>query len=142
MSITEIPCGGDTVYCPTGAAKAIAVKPGFFSVGGDNATDRSAQSACPKGTFCTGGIKFDCPPGTYGRTGRLTSSSCNGQCYRGHYCPPGSISPTEIPCPVGRYGGTKGLGDSGCSGACPRSSECLLGSIDQFGFRRVANGAS
>ena len=140
-SPTEHACGGDEFYCPAGSGSPIKVKPGYYSVGGANATVRPKQDACEPGTYCTGGIRFDCPAGTYGRTARLQTPACSGKASRGHYTPPASVSPTEIPCPAGRFGATKGLGSSACSGACARSYECLEGAVDQYG-RKVVGGTS
>ena len=113
----------------------------LIQVGGANATVRSAQDACEPGSYCSGGVKLDCPAGTFGRTSRLTSPKCSGQCYAGHYCIPGSTSPTESPCPFGRYGRTRGLTNSKCSGACPRAYECNPGSTEPYA-NRIGGGAS
>jgi len=39
-----------------------------------------------------------CPGGSYGAVVGLTDPSCSGLCQPGHYCPPGSASPTERKC--------------------------------------------
>jgi hypothetical protein len=110
-------------------------------VGGTNHTTRWAQEGCEPGSYCVGGVKKDCPAGTFGRVARLKDAKCSGLCYAGHYCVKGSTSPTEVPCPFGRYGKTRGLTSSKCSGACPRAYECNPGSTDPYG-RRIVGGAS
>lgn len=141
----ERACGGDEVYCPAGSGSPVAAKPGHYTVGGANATARTAQRPCEPGSFCHGGVKFDCPPGTFGSAAApvatRTGAACSGLCAKGHWCPAGSTSPTEVACPFGRFGATKGLGTSRCSGACLRAYECRAGSVDQFGSR-VLGGAS
>jgi hypothetical protein len=138
-------CGSDRVYCPTGSGQPVPAKPGFFTIGGANATVRTAQRPCEPGSFCQGGVKFDCPPGTFGSAtapiSKRTIASCSGLCAKGHWCPAGSTSPTAMACPFGRYGATTGLGTSKCSGVCLRAYECREGSVDQHGSR-VVGGAS
>jgi len=94
-SPTEVPCGGDGVYCPPAVGRPVPTKPGFFTVGGANATVRTDQRPCEPGSFCVEGIKFDCPGGSFGSKPRLATARCSGLCYKGHYCPPGSVSPTR-----------------------------------------------
>jgi hypothetical protein len=77
-----------------------------------NATVRTHQLPCEPGTYCYGGIKYDCPGGTYGSMSKLKNKQCSGLCERGHYCPAGSVSSKELPCPAGRYGNEKGLTSS------------------------------
>jgi hypothetical protein len=33
----------------------------------------------------------------------LVDNECSGKCLPGHYCPEGSVSPTEMMCPKGKY---------------------------------------
>jgi len=40
--------------------------------------------------------KVPCPAGTYGAREGLGTAHCSGLCAPGHYCPPGSISATEV----------------------------------------------
>ena len=48
------------------------------------------------GYYCIGGVKYPCPPGTYGGRIGLNSSICNGPCMRGHYCP-SCLTPESFP---------------------------------------------
>lgn len=47
----------------------------------------SAQIICEPGYFCVDGIKYACPPGTYGQVYGLNSMKCSGECAAGYYCP-------------------------------------------------------
>ena len=118
------------VYCPTGSMIPIEVLPGYYSIGQDRYT-RVDQLPCPLGSYCTEGIMRDCPAGTFGITERLHTPACSGLCQKGHYCPEGSISRTEIPCPLGYYGATDGLAGPKCSGACAQPLLCPVGSITE-----------
>mmetsp|Transcript_8264 Transcript_8264/g.9870 ORF Transcript_8264/g.9870 Transcript_8264/m.9870 type:complete len:365 (+) Transcript_8264:3-1097(+) len=126
-------CGHDNVYCPKGSGAPFIVSNGYYSVGGHNSTVRTHQLPCVPGTYCHKGVKYDCPAGTYGLTSKLTNNQCSGLCERGHYCPKGSISSTELPCPAGRFGNSTGLTSSKCSGSCLRNYRCREGSTDKFG---------
>lgn len=67
-----------------------------------NATN-SAQIVCEPGYYCVEGIKYPCPPGTFGWRSGLNSSTCSGLCAPGYYCPsylppqPGTSSHIEWP---------------------------------------------
>lgn len=48
-------------------------------------------------------------------------------CFAGHYCPPGTMYPTQYKCPVGTWSGRSGLeAESECR-PCPRGWYCLAG---------------
>lgn len=99
-----IPCGGGgSLYCPAGSPSPLPVTPGYFSVGADpahpqlaatNAT-RSSQLICEAGWFCSGGIARECPGGWY--SGERGQGACS-VCSPGHFCPPGSTTPTPYRC--------------------------------------------
>ena len=130
---TERPCGGKHVYCPTGSAAPRVVDVGFYSTGplpieNDDGLTRSAQKECPRGSFCSKGVKRFCPPGTYGLTRGLSTEACTALCPPGHFCPEGSFNGTFQRCPAGRYGATSGLHDSSCSGPCAPGFYCPEGS--------------
>jgi len=38
-----------------------------------------------------------CPAGTFGAREGLGTARCSGLCAPGHFCPPGSVSATEVP---------------------------------------------
>ena len=93
-------CGGIDVYCPpTGREKRpTLVSPGYYAVGGTNAT-RTGQEPCPPGTFCADGVITKCPAGRYQPLAGQVR--CDNACPPGAYCPEGSANP--IPCPVGTF---------------------------------------
>ena len=86
---------------------------GYYTSGSCTATtagyysgeDSDSQTACPAGTYGTGGS---------------TTSACTGQCLAGYY---GSntartTSSCDGLCAAGRYGSTTGLTTNQCTGAC------------------------
>lgn len=128
---------GNRVFCPRGSPIPLEVLPGYYSTGG-NATTRTDQMKCPRGSYCVNGVIRDCPAGRFGRTERLSSPFCSGLCQRGHYCPTASESRTERLCPIGRYGAVEGLGTPSCSGACANPLDCPAGSVhDRHSRRRI-----
>jgi hypothetical protein len=103
-------CGGSHLYCPGASATPRAVRAGYFSLrapGGaappfsplqsPNVT-ATGEAPCPPGWFCVAGVARQCPAGTYGGDGALGSPACSGACAAGHFCPPGSVSPTAQRC--------------------------------------------
>jgi hypothetical protein len=46
-TVTPLPCGNVTVYCPTGSSAPILVPPGFYSAGGANASVMSQVRTSP-----------------------------------------------------------------------------------------------
>ncbi|CAM9203414.1 unnamed protein product, partial [Phaeothamnion confervicola] len=130
-SATAAPCMWPGSYCPQSSAAPVVVSLGGVSVATPVAAMLYvAQAPCPEGSYCVNGVRNLCPAGSYGDRMRLSSSSCSGLCSRGHYCPHGSISPTETPCPPGTFGNKRGLGDAACSGRCRRGSVCAAGTAD------------
>jgi hypothetical protein len=97
-SARQHPCGSSQFYCPRGSFEPTHVHEGFYSVvtgddGGalrlwvtDNSTC-SAEVPCEPGYYCTGGIKYPCPPGTFGWRYGLSTMQCSGECAPGYYCP-------------------------------------------------------
>lgn len=49
-----------------------------------------AFSRCEKGHYCTNGVKFPCPAGSFGSSLEETSHLCSGPCPAGFFCPEGS----------------------------------------------------
>ncbi|KAG5188061.1 hypothetical protein JKP88DRAFT_276023 [Tribonema minus] len=115
-------CGGPDVYCPEGSSEPLPVKRravsqvpemlhgcgvGYYSTGvareglDDGGATRSAQARCEPGYYCRGGIRTECPAGTYGATTGLNTPRCSGWCPAGHACPRGSAQPSA--CAAGRY---------------------------------------
>lgn len=63
-TITEI-TEANSVYCPTGTAVPLTVRPGFYTVGG-NRTTRVNQEICPMGSYCVNGLVYS--NGEYAQT--------------------------------------------------------------------------
>lgn len=97
-SATQMNCGGDDVFCPTGSTAPHPVDVGYYTVGGDGNTTRAAQQRCEPGAYCIGGIRRLCLPGYYGHTQGQIIATCSGACAPGYYCPEGSIAATEVLC--------------------------------------------
>ncbi len=123
----QFKCGGSDVYCSAGVGAPIPVSAGYYSTGGSPIT-RPAQTTCPPGSYCEGGVDRLCPAGRYGETSGLRTSDCSGPCDVGHYCPLGSVDARQVKCPAGRYG-KQGLGTSDCTGPCKHGYFCLEGSV-------------
>jgi hypothetical protein len=130
-STQQYQCGNPGVFCPTGSGSPSVVTEGFYSISKSNMDlrgivlseerrqlTRSGQLICEAGFYCLGGIRRECPIGTYGNTTGLSSPLCSGPCLSGHYCPLNTKMSGGIPCPAGRYGNTAGLTDSACTGLC------------------------
>lgn len=121
-SSVQMPCGlGPEVYCPVGSYAAQVVPDGYYSTNGTSTT-RSAISPCPKGTWCSGGVKRLCAAGRYSAFGSSTVE-CDGLCEAGFYCLEGSSDPKQHSCPPGRYG-KLGMTSAACAGACLRGYYC------------------
>jgi hypothetical protein len=125
-------CGAVHLYCPRGSALPTHVSPGHYTTGGNSGTvnvddgksgglnhhgdndeyTRTSQRLCEPGYYCglisgllhakPGGVRRDCPRGTYGSQKGLETVQCSGRCPMGHYCPTRTIKPTN--CPAGTYG--------------------------------------
>jgi len=61
------------------------------------------------------------PPGTGGLQRPPVS------CFAGHYCPGGTMFPTQYKCPVGSWSGRSGLERESECGPCPPGWYCLAG---------------
>ena len=59
-------CGGNAYYCP-GDNRRYSVDSGYYSTGGTSTT-RTGQSQCTGATYCSGGVKNNCPSQTSGWT--------------------------------------------------------------------------
>eukprot|EP01041_Mallomonas_annulata_P009845 gene9845-20480_t len=123
------PCGSTSFYCPAGSSERIRVSPTFYTLPEDDRHPyrRFAQSPCIPGHYCANGIKYPCPPGTFGSTADLMFANCTALCPMGFYCPETSVHP--IPCPAGTYGSVLGLSTAACSGLCHPGHWCPLASI-------------
>jgi hypothetical protein len=113
-------------FCPLGSAAPTSATAGHYTVGGtDSGRRRRAETLCPPGSYCVGGERFPCPPGTYSE-GEGTAARCTALCPLGHFCPEGSPAPTL--CAAGRYGASEGQHLDGCSGVCAPGFYCPAGS--------------
>ena len=52
-------CGSPTYYCPEGSGTRVTVSVGYYSVGG-NSSQRTGQTTCLPGTYCTSGVALPC----------------------------------------------------------------------------------
>lgn len=100
-SPTANSCGGPGFECRTGAISPVAVPEGYYSVGGTNLT-RFFHRECELGHYCTGGVKFQCPAGSFGAGRGLQTAQCSGKCAAGYWCPshpfPPSTAATQREC--------------------------------------------
>ncbi|KAF3847745.1 hypothetical protein F7725_020773 [Dissostichus mawsoni] len=108
---------------------------------------------CPPGSSQPNAPTNACPPGTLSDRTDLTDRSQCQQClaryaclrgtggiqrpplfcFSGHYCPPGTMFPTQHKCPVGTWSGQSGLeAESECR-PCPQGWYCLAGSAAPSG---------
>ena len=106
-----------SVFCPKGSSLPTNVRPGFYTIGGNETTNKTRidEVPCETGYFCEQGMKFQCPPGRYGDRKGLTEEHCSGFCPAGYQCPWNTTTPKE--CPPGHYSS----GGWAFCVACPRS---------------------
>jgi hypothetical protein len=86
VSPTTNPCTDPTKYCPEGSdIGAVSTPNGAFAT--PNGGPRySGKQACPPGHFCAGGVKAQCPAGSYGSALGLQTTACSGLCGAGFFC--------------------------------------------------------
>lgn len=90
-------CGNVSTYCPEGSSSPLTIPPGYYGIGESTETF-SRVAICPKGHYCSSGMKFTCPAGHYGDIEGLSNSDCSGECPGGWYCPVGTVVSTAFPC--------------------------------------------
>ncbi|CAM9116223.1 unnamed protein product [Choristocarpus tenellus] len=106
------------LLCPPG----YYCQEGTYTLNPADPTDKRPLP-CPAGTFCLGGVAHNltinwvssipegisapqiCTEGTYCEQASVSPSG-SGQCYRGHYCPPGVGYPIETP--IGNFASDEG----------------------------------
>ncbi|KAK8797431.1 hypothetical protein WA158_004639 [Blastocystis sp. Blastoise] len=101
----EIPCPADdiSVYCPGNNANPDPIPPGYVGLP-FGSVSKYELKLCVKGNYCVGGVGYKCKAGYYGYELGQTTETCQGECYKGYYCPLGSNSPTKKICGgVGYY---------------------------------------
>ena len=147
-SSTQNPCGNSSVYCPEASANPILVDQGYYSASdssdtnpadfyaGPNSTHHK-QVMCEIGYYCRGGVKYSCPPGTYGTIqGAHDASQCQ-ECEAGYYCTshpgPPTTKETRIAC---------GKEDIFCPAGSvhPRQVDAGYYSIDEYSQDMEGNG--
>ncbi|AWO99018.1 putative SCO-spondin-like [Scophthalmus maximus] len=89
---------------------------------------------CPPGSSKPNDPTNACPPGTLSNRTDLTDRSQCQQCparyacLRGHFCPPGTMFPTQYKCPVGTWNSHSGMEAEIECRPCPQGWYCLAGS--------------
>ncbi|CAF97492.1 unnamed protein product [Tetraodon nigroviridis] len=85
---------------------------------------RSSQTVtCRPGTYkdtMAGMTCVVCPAGTYGAQEGLQKLRDCTVCPAGHYCPPGTMFPTQYKCPVGTWSGQSGMETERECKPCPQ----------------------
>ena len=59
---------------------------------------KTQEFPCEIGYFCINGIRYPCPPGTYGDKKLETRPTCSGLCSAGYWCGSASTKPTQHKC--------------------------------------------
>ncbi len=100
-TVNPQPCGNATVYCPTGSLEPTLVTDGYYTAVAagvaTSATNIMAQAVeCPPGSYCSGGVRQLCPPGTFQSSLRQSNLSSCALCVPGGFCQEGSSGP--LPC--------------------------------------------
>ncbi len=100
-TVSPQPCGNVTVYCPTGSLEPTLVTDGYYTAVASgvatNAANIMAQAVeCPAGSYCSGGVRQLCPPGTFQSSLRQSNVSSCDACAPGGFCQEGSSGP--LPC--------------------------------------------
>ena len=81
----QIPCGVSHHFCPDQSAAPFTVSIRYYSLGNNSTLYRNKQEICPKGSYYENGMKYACPPGTFGQSTGLISKACSGFCPKGKY---------------------------------------------------------
>jgi len=86
----------------------------------------SAELPCEPGYYCIKGIKYPCPPGTFGWQYGDATPSCGGLCAAGYYCPsylpPQEGAPSHTVWPGKPHTSAAELKCGGVTFFCPRGS--------------------
>jgi len=139
-------CGGNTKYSSSGAAACSDVSSGYYTTGGTSTT-RTGQSQCTGTTYCSSGVKSDCPSGYTANTsnGKTAASQCTISVAGGKYIGTAN-SATLSTCAAGMYKGAHQVNygstsscakvDAGCyadttgsTTSCPKSCAGLGGGL-------------
>ena len=67
-------CGSATRFCPVGSDDYNQVSTGYYTIPESASQSlRTGQIKCPRGDFCTEGIRYPCPAGRYGNETSLVN---------------------------------------------------------------------
>ena len=103
-------CGGNNYYCPGGTFNVSSsdqgrntVSSGHYSTGGTSTT-RTGQAQCTGATYCTNGVKYNCPSGYDDNisNGKSSSAQCQIRCNAGYYLA-GKTDPACTAVGIGYY---------------------------------------
>ncbi|CAB1347527.1 unnamed protein product, partial [Coregonus sp. 'balchen'] len=123
---TQVALKAPDVDCMQGPnALTNACPPGTLS----NRTDLTDPAQCQR---CP--ARYACLRGTGGSQRPPLS------CFPGHYCPPGTMFPTQHKCPEGTWSERSGLEAEGECRPCPRGWYCLAGVWGPTGSTKMGNG--
>ena len=69
-----------------GTSAPVEVAPGWYTLPEQvaYASHKTGSSPCEPGSFCALGVKWPCPPGTFGNSSLLQSPACSGMCDAGY----------------------------------------------------------
>ena len=69
-----------------GTSAPVEVAPGWYTLPEQvaNASHQTGSSPCEPGSFCALGVKWPCPPGTFGNSSQLQNPACSGMCDAGY----------------------------------------------------------
>ncbi len=97
-------CSGRTAYSAAGAASCSTVSSGYYTTGGTTTT-RTGQSQCKDATYCSGGVKYDCPTGYTADTsnGKTANTQCKISVADGKYIAVAKESAASGTCAAGTY---------------------------------------
>jgi hypothetical protein len=130
-------CSDLDSFCPGNSSRRISTTPGYVTVfkpAWDGLTVSVAQTVCPEGFFCSGGVAVPCPPGTYGVWEMQISSGDCRTCAAGRYLAQSggkaqTVGGTSSPCSPCPAGSTRfGSADGSVCHFCPPGSFSPAGS--------------
>ena len=142
-------CGGNNYYCPGGtytpsssAQGRKTVSSGYYSTGGTSTT-RTGQSQCTGATYCSGGVKSNCPSGYTANTtaGKTSASSCQISCAGGTYVATANAACTSVGTGYYKAAHTVNYGSTSTRSACPSGYDDGAAASAQSGCKiSVAGG--
>ena len=123
-------CGGNNYYCPGGTFNVSSsdqgrntVSSGHYSTGGTSTT-RTGQAQCTGATYCTNGVKYNCPSGYDDNisNGKSSSAQCQIRCNAGYYLA-GKTDPACTAVGIGyyKYAHLVSYGSASTRSECPAS---------------------